>query len=80
MHGLTNCRSGVFHPCGLHAGRVAGMPAAVRLDRPVTAVTVTGNAALSPLLHTAGDYNVAQEILINGRRTMRTRMRIDRTP
>jgi hypothetical protein len=34
----------------------------------------------SPPLHTAGDHDVAQEILINGRRTMRTRMRIDQTP
>jgi hypothetical protein len=34
----------------------------------------------SPPLHTAGDHDVAQEILINVRRTMRTRMRIDQTP
>ena len=54
--------------------------AAVRLDRPVTAVTIAGNAVLSPPLHTPGDHNVAQEILINGRRTMRTRVRIDQTP
>ena len=56
----------------------------------VMRVTSQVNGALKPIavctrppsrpLHTAGDRDVAQEILINGKRTMRTRMRIDQTP